>query len=336
MKTGVYCRTSGDLDSSIEQQQIAGIAFCKANNWDFEIYKDEGVSGYRKYVDKNKKPEVKKTDDDDDLDDPLNREGFSDLLHDIKQKKIDKVWVWEQSRLSRRNRDTENILYMFQKHNIELWEKDKKIDLDDPQTKLLRGVIGAFSEFERSLTVGRTTRGLKHIIDNGERSYQAFYGYESVSKNKEGKAIWQIVESQLNVVKFTYQELLKGSSYKKILYSLYDNRFVSLEEYKSLQRRLIQIIRHFEYTGYTWNYEGSKIYQGILKGKITDILFLNNPKYYVPCLAYPEQIVSIKDWFFIFEKSIIRKRVIDARKESHLKTASTGMSTGIIELLCPR
>jgi Site-specific recombinases, DNA invertase Pin homologs len=328
MKTGIYCRTSVELDSSIELQRTTGIEFCKANNWDFEVYIDEGVSGYRKYVDKNK-TEDKNSEDDD----PLNREEFSNLLHDITQKKISRVWVLKQSRLARNTYVLLKIFYILNKYKIELYENDKKIDFNDPQIKMYLVITGAVLEFERELIVGSTTKGIHQLINKGQRSYQAFYGYEVVGKDKQGKAIWQTVESKLNVVKFTYQELLKGSSYKQILYSLYDNRFISLEEYKSLQRKLTQIIRHFEYTGYTWNYEGSQIYKNIVKGEIKDILSLNDPKYYVPCLAYPEQLISIKDWFTVFEKNIIRKRVIDTRKETHLKTASSGMSTGIIE--CP-
>jgi DNA invertase Pin-like site-specific DNA recombinase len=320
MKTGIYCRTSTTLaEFSIPQQRKAGIDFCKSKNWDFEVYEDEGKSGY------------KTSDDDSNI--FKNQPALSSLINDIENKKITRVWVWERERLSRNTFHWANINRDFEKYKIELWVLDKKIEINDPEYKMINGVLEHLTEYSRHKIVSRTWRGIKDLIDRGERSYQAFYGYEAIGKDMKGKTKWQKVDSKLNIVKFTYQELLKGSSYKKILYSLYDNRFVSLEEYKSLQRKLVQIIRHFEYTGFTWTYEGSQIYKKIVKGEITDIMSLNNPKYYVECLAYSEKIISIKDWFFIFEKNIIRKRVIDARKETHLKTASTGMSTGIIE--CP-
>jgi hypothetical protein len=53
--------------------------------------------------------------------------------------------------------------------------------------------------------------------------------------------------------------------------------------------------------------------------------------YIVKSQVYTEQTISVKDWFKIFEKNIVRKRFIDGRKEAHIKTASSGLLTGVIE-----
>lgn len=51
---GIYARTSIDREesTSIEQQKIAGIEFCKKNKYEYKIYEDIGKSGY-KIDDKN-------------------------------------------------------------------------------------------------------------------------------------------------------------------------------------------------------------------------------------------------------------------------------------------
>jgi DNA invertase Pin-like site-specific DNA recombinase len=87
-----------------------GIEFAKKKGFDFKVYEDEGKSGY-------------KIKDDDDL--FANRPGFLNLLDDIKTGIIDKVWVWEQSRLSRNQLSTAHIFSIFQKNKITLFEKNK-------------------------------------------------------------------------------------------------------------------------------------------------------------------------------------------------------------------
>jgi site-specific DNA recombinase len=146
---GIYVRTSIDdekKESPIEQQKKIGIQFAVDNNLKYEIYEDRGISGFKIA--------------DDDNDPFKNRPRFTDLMNEIKEKKVDKVWVWEHSRLSRNQYANAFIFHLFEKHNIKLFEKDKEFDLKDPQTKMLRGMLGIMAEYERTLIVDRTTRGL--------------------------------------------------------------------------------------------------------------------------------------------------------------------------------
>ena len=74
---GIYCRTSKDKDdgkSTINQQVKLGIKFCEDNNFEYDIYKDEGISGFKI--------------SDNDLDPFNNRPEFTRLINDIKNKKI--------------------------------------------------------------------------------------------------------------------------------------------------------------------------------------------------------------------------------------------------------
>jgi DNA invertase Pin-like site-specific DNA recombinase len=87
---GIYVRTSKEDDrkeSPIEQQKHLGIQFALNNKFHYEVYEDKGISGFKIA--------------DDDTDPFKNRPRFTDLINDIKSKKVNKVWVWEHSRLSR-------------------------------------------------------------------------------------------------------------------------------------------------------------------------------------------------------------------------------------------
>ena len=104
-----------------------------------------------------------------------------------------------------------------------------------------------------------------------------------------------------------------------------------MAEFKVYQRRLVQMVRRLEYTGYTWTHEGALQYKKVLKGEVADISSLDNKDYIVKSRSYPEEVIPVKDWLKVFEKNIIRKRFIDGRKEAHIKTASSGLLTGVIE-----
>ena len=319
MKCGIYCRTSVEHESSIEQQSKEGIEFCRQNFFEYEVYADDDVSGYNV-----------KTDDSGNVDFE-DRPELNRLQKDIKSGIIKQVWVFELSRLSRNENLTAKMFNIFDKYKVDLYEKNKKLDLDDPHYRFLRQVLAAVSELERANIIARTGRGLRQKRNEGKRSNQAFFGYEKAGKNESGKTIWKPVESELNIMRYTYEQLKNGSSIRQILYDLYDDRFLSLAEFKVFQRRLVQMVRRFEYTGHTWTHEGAIQYKKVLKGETADINSLDNKEYIVKSRSYPEEIISVKDWFKIFEKNIIRKRFIDERKEAHIKTASSGLLTGIIE-----
>jgi DNA invertase Pin-like site-specific DNA recombinase len=316
---GIYCRTSKDSETSIEQQKKLGIEFAVINNFPFETYEDEGISGFKI--------------SDDDIDPFNNRPAFTTLINDIKAKKITQVWVYEHSRLSRNQYASAAIFNIFERYNIALYENGRKLDLNDPQFQMMRQILDAISQYERHLIVNRTTRGLYNAIDKGTRGYSKFYGYESKGKKENGKTNWNPVESRLNQIKYAYTRILEGISIKQVIRELNQNRLISEKEWSILQSRMVALLRHFEYTGHCFNLEGTRIYQKLLSGEIEDVNVLNNQKYFVKSVPYPIALISIEDWFKVFEKLVINKRIFWKNKETSFKRASKGLATGIIE--CP-
>jgi len=208
---GIYCRTSRDAgteNSTISQQKTAGIKFAEENSLEYEIYEDEGISGYKI--------------SDDDSDPFSNRPDFTRLMNEIKSGKIDKVWVWEHSRLSRNQYASVFIFKTFEKHKITLYENQKQFDMNDPQIKFMRQMLDAVSEYERQLIVARTTRGLRKRIDEGKRSFPNLYGYRKEGKDEKGYTKWVPVESEIENYRHILKRFTEGASLRKITLELYD------------------------------------------------------------------------------------------------------------------
>jgi DNA invertase Pin-like site-specific DNA recombinase len=317
---GIYVRTSkDDTANSIEQQKEAGISFAVSNQMEFEVYEDEGKSGYRI------------TDDEDDL--FRNRPGFTKLLIDIRAKKIDAVWVWEQSRLSRNQYASARIFYDFEKSNIKIYVKDTLYDSKDKNAKLMRGILDAMAEYERELIVSRTTRGSHDRINRGERSFGQLYGYKKKGKDRDGKQILEAVEHEIENLKYGYKRILEGATLRQLTLELYKKKSVNKTTGLRLSQKWHKLLLHFSYTGYALNMEGLEIFKKFKKFEIDHLAVLlektenNKPKYYVRSTAYPEKIVSIENWIKAAERLQINSRM---RQEYHVKKASKDLATGLI------
>jgi DNA invertase Pin-like site-specific DNA recombinase len=209
---GIYCRTSKETNdgASIEQQRKIGIDFCNLNNLDYHVYEDEGKSGF------------KLSDQDDD---PFkNRPAFNRLINDIKKGLINKVWVYEHSRISRNLQNSSLIFTLFDKYNVRVFEKNNELNLKDNTSQFLRHILDAASQYERNLIVDRTTRGLYNAIDNGLRAHCRFYGYKKVGKNIKGNFIWEPVPSEIEKLKFAYKRFLEIKNKKQI--EIFDNKYI--------------------------------------------------------------------------------------------------------------
>jgi DNA invertase Pin-like site-specific DNA recombinase len=308
--TGIYVRTSIETDgTSIEQQKKEGIKFCKKNKFEYQIYEDEGKSGFKIEDDEN----------------PFkNRQGLTKLINDIENKIIDKVWVYEHSRFSRNQYGSIILFRIFKKHKIIVYEKDKLFDMNDPQTQMVSGILDSISQYERHLIVSRTTRGLYDSINRGIRSYSDFYGYKKDGKTNDGYVKWIPVKSEIENIKYCYKQLLEGSTIKTVLLKLYNNKKLRETEKSYLVKKWTRLLKHFEYTGYSLNTDGLKVFNSFKKYEIKTLGELNNKKYYVDSINYPTKIVSIDDWITVVERLQIRK------VKEKIRRTDTELCTGII------
>ncbi|GHU88936.1 recombinase [Spirochaetia bacterium] len=313
----IYCRTSAKRDNdgvpTIKSQVKAGIEFAKKHKFDFKVYEDEGKSGY-------------KIDDYENL--FAKRPSFSQLLEDIKAQKIDKVWVWEQSRLSRNQLPTAHIITIFQKHKIILFEKDREYNVNDPQVKMFMSIIGSIAEYEREQIVSRMTRGLHDRIDDGRRTHSKLYGYKKTGVDKKGHQILEPVKSEIEKLKVAFSDFLKGNTLSSIAFKLHGKSKTEEDRLHSSQKVKI-FLKHFDYTGYSLNMKGLEILKRFDNFEIDSLAELNDEQFYKPSPYYTVKIVSIENWIKVRERLRINRKLYNSKQET--RSASSGIATGLIK-----
>jgi DNA invertase Pin-like site-specific DNA recombinase len=314
---GIYVRTSKDDDkadeSPIEQQKRAGIQFAEKHKYSYEVYADKGISGFK--ISEDDKNVFK------------NRPRFTDLISDVKTKKINMIWVWEHSRLSRNKYGSAVIFNIFEKYKIKVFEKDKEFDLDDPESQVMRDVLDSISQYERSLILRRTKRGLHSKIDQGKRSFGKLYGYQKSGVDLKGYQVLEKVESEIENITYGYKRILEGATLKKLTMELYNNKSFDKSEALRLSRYWHKILCHFSYTGFELNVEGLEIKRKFDEFKIDNLSLLNDEKYYSKSHNYPHELVTIGNWIKVVERLRINRQI---RKEKTRK-ASKDLATGLIQ-----
>jgi len=313
---GIYARTSIETDgTSIEQQIELGIKFCKANDFEYQVYQDAGKSGYKIY---------------DDEDPFKHRPAFTKLLSDIEDKIIDKIWVFEYSRLTRRPEIQYAIDKTFKKHDVTVYEQEKKLE-NDAQSKMIKGIISHVYEFERQMIEARTARGKRKTINSGLRSYWKTYGYRQAGKN-ERYIVWEPVQSEIENIRFAYDNFLNGRPINSIVKKLHQDE--PEPRLKVLYKVYRNILTRFDYTGFSLTTEGAKLCNKYKKLEIDSLSFLGEqedgkPKYYVPSINYPAQITSIESWAASMGKLRENKEIF----RNYKRAANSDIFTGIIK--CP-
>lgn len=318
----IYARTSreqgNEKESTIEQQIEAGIKWATFHDEEYKVYQDKGISGYKLGKD--------------DSDPYTNRPGMVALIKDIKDGLIQKVYCWEHSRLSRNVYSSAAIFNIFEKYNIELYEKDKKFSYDDPTNKFLRQIMDSVAEYERNLIVGRTTRGLYNAIDTGRRSHCRFYGYKPNGRNAEGYKVFVPEPAELEKIKYAYKRFLQGASLRAISLEFFQNAKSTDDAQTFLKRasKLGRFLRHYEYTGKVLNMEGLEILHKFENNEIPDLHELLEDKYWVNHQFYTEKVISLKDWIKVREKLQENKRI---KADGKMRASRFSLGTGLLE--CP-
>lgn len=113
---------------------------------DFEIYEDKGYSGT-----KDARPALKR------------------LMADCRAGKVRTVICWKLDRLFRSLRHLINTLDEFSRLGLEFVALRDSIDLSTHSGRLMMQLLGAFAEFESSVTRERVNAGLDNARAKGKR-----------------------------------------------------------------------------------------------------------------------------------------------------------------------
>ena len=310
---GIYARTSIETEgTSIDQQKDIGIKFASKSGLEYQLYEDNGKSGFK--IDDDENPFK-------------HRKGLTKLISDIENKIIDKVWVYEHSRLSRNQHSSYVLFRIFEKHNIVVYENGKPFDMNNPQNKMIQGILTQIAEYERQLIVGRTTRGLHDSYNRRGRSFNFIYGYKKGGINETGYMKWVPIESEIENVKYAFKSLLDGKPIKAITAEIFKN--ASDKQIEAHYRRLIRIFRQYAYTGYSLNTDGLEILNRYKNCEIGSLSALLDKEYWLKSVPLPVEVVPIKDWIKATEKLQVAK----VAYREKIRSADTEVLTGVIE--CP-
>jgi len=96
-----------------------------------------------------------------------NRPALIKMMERVDKNKVDKVLVTKMDRLGRSLQDLLNLTDQMKKRDIDFIVVEQNIDTSTPQGVLLFQMIGAFSEFERTLIRERMESGRRRAKETG-------------------------------------------------------------------------------------------------------------------------------------------------------------------------
>jgi DNA invertase Pin-like site-specific DNA recombinase len=147
-KNALYIRTSTNLqETGAESQKYALEQFCKRNDIsNYEIYEDQAFSG------KN-----------------LIRPEFQRMMEDIRSNKIEYMFTYSFSRISRSTQDLLKIVSLLDKFNVKFTSISENFDTGTAAGKLMLVLLGAVNEFEREILSESVKRGMLNAKKKGKQ-----------------------------------------------------------------------------------------------------------------------------------------------------------------------
>lgn len=147
---GIYIRVSTQEQAnegySIDAQRDRLTAYCRSRAWNiYNIYIDGGFSGSN-----------------------MSRPALSQLLDDIKAKRVNCVLVYKLDRLSRSQKDTLYIIEdIFLKNGIDFVSLNENFDTSSPFGRAMIGILSVFAQLEREQIKERSMMGRVERAKNG-------------------------------------------------------------------------------------------------------------------------------------------------------------------------
>jgi DNA invertase Pin-like site-specific DNA recombinase len=145
-RVGVYCRVSTD-GQSVDLQVNDLREYAAKREWQLiEEYLDVGVSGAKE-----------------------SRPALNRMMLDARQRKFDILLVWKIDRFGRSLKHLVNSLAELENLGIAFVSFRDSLDLSSPAGRLMAQLLGAISEFERSLITERVRAGIRNARNKGRR-----------------------------------------------------------------------------------------------------------------------------------------------------------------------
>ena len=191
-KVAAYARVSTDE----EEQQTSYTAQCdyyehyikSRSDWEFvKVYADEGISGCS----------TKK------------RLGFTQMVNDALDGKIDLILAKSLSRFSRNTVDSLTTIRKLKANGIEVWFEKENIKTFDPKVEVILTILSSLSQEESRSISENVNWGIRKKMADGKFTvaYSTFYGFD---RGEDGTLV--INEEQAEVIRLMFRWCLEGMS----------------------------------------------------------------------------------------------------------------------------
>lgn len=193
MKTiGVYIRKSREdtnkKNNSIKEQRLLGSEFCENNNFKPVFYDDGIISGVLK-----------------------NRQQFQKMITDIKDNKLDGLFIWNTDRLARDVGAFENLAEAMRDTNTLLYDNGVEIDLNQPNQSMLYTMKSAMDAHYAKVTQSKIKTVLNRNFKTGKSHGRDTFGY---TKDLNNYII--IDDEEADIVRLIFNKSLNGHTPLKI------------------------------------------------------------------------------------------------------------------------
>lgn len=211
-----YVRVSSDAqveNYSIPQQKKAIQSYCKAKDWELiKIYCDGGFTGAN-----------------------MNRPALQELLKNLDH--YDMVLVFKLDRLSRKQKDTLELIDIFTEHNVKFASIRENFDTSTALGVAMVGILSTFAQLEREQIKERMALGKKGRIEKGlwRAGSNVPTGYDYI----DGHLV--IREDEAVQIRKIFELCLEGKSFHAIrdyMHANYTNRYSSWAQASAISTTL--------------------------------------------------------------------------------------------------
>ena len=149
MTTAIYARVSTKKNQTTDNQVIALQEIAKKAGWEVsKIFVDEGISGGKGRKD---------------------RPALDEMLSSITRREVNRVLVWDVSRLGRSLSDLISTMKEIQSVGCNLYLHNQNIDTSTPAGEAMFGMLSIFASFERGMIQDRVKAGLERAKKQGKK-----------------------------------------------------------------------------------------------------------------------------------------------------------------------
>lgn len=186
----IYCRISKKkvegTDVSIESQTKLGVEFAKKNNFQYKIFKDEGISGNN--------------------DDIKERPDFVKLIDGIQKKEITAVYCYDQSRIARNTVIFNLFCRQLVENDVKFFPNGELVDLTQSQDKFFIGMLSLVNEFYSTITGEKVKLAININAKKGKTHGIIAYGYQ-----RDENGYYKVNDDEAIIVKRIFELSLNGT-----------------------------------------------------------------------------------------------------------------------------